>query len=93
MQTRLHKLQKQNSLSTAMPQDRAIENRNLWDLMTMLVLYSHSEVIQDTYISRNVHLAYFICVKVIISKRKKRQKEKKKKRISSLPRDSSEQVQ
>jgi len=65
MPTRLHKLQKQNSLSTAMPHDRATENRNLWNLMAMLVLYSHSEVIQDTYISRNVRLAYFMCIKVI----------------------------
>lgn len=77
MQTRLHKLQKQNSLSAAMPQDRATENRNLWSLITMLVLYSHSEVIQDTYISRNVRLAYFICIKVVIIKRKKKAKRKK----------------
>lgn len=65
MQTRLHKLQKQNSLSTAMPQDKATENRNLWNLMAMLVVYSHSEVIQDTYISSYVHLAYFKCIKAI----------------------------
>lgn len=97
MQTRLHNLQKQNSLSTAVPQDRAIENRNLWNLMTMLVLYSYSEITQDTYISRNVHLAYFICIKAIIIKRKKKnikeEKKKKKSRISPLPRGSSEQIQ
>lgn len=38
--------------------------------MTMLVLYRHSEVLQDTYISRNVHLAYFICVEVVTIEKK-----------------------
>lgn len=85
MQTRLHKLQEQNSLSTATSQDKATENRNLWNLLTVMVLYNCSKVIQDTDISRNVHLAYFICIKVIITKMKKKiQKENRKKKKSRI---------
>lgn len=51
MQTTLHKLQKQNSLSTATSQDKVTENRSLWDLMIVLVLHNYSKVIQDTAIS------------------------------------------
>lgn len=78
MQTRLHKLQEQNSLSTATSQDKATENRNLWNLLTVMVLYNCSKVIQDTDISRNVHLAYFICIKVIITKTKKKNTQRKR---------------
>lgn len=56
--------------------------------MIMLVLHNCSKVIQDTEISRNVHLAYFIRIKVIITKMRKKntkkQEEEEEKESSRL---------